>query len=213
MSSLSRALLALAFIASLASCKKEEAADLIPDPGAAPTISDFSHLAVGNYWVYEIVDLDSLGNDVYTWPTLWRAEVTGDSIIDGISYARVSYFMGQTPDGVQHQRIDGDKLVSEYEVLFQFGQFGTIIRTDTTAGVLYADYIVDATPVALSVPAGTFASFAMVGHVTTIGPYQVPEERYPTYHWAAGVGLVRFRSFDPSTALGRDIRLVEYSAQ
>ncbi len=207
---MSRSLLAFGCIISLCSCDKEEASDPISDPGAEITISDFSHLALGNYWVYQIVGLDSLGNDIDTLPVQGRAEITGDSIIDGITYARVSYTMGQTPDGVQFQRIDGNKLLSLYEVLFQYGDFGTIVRTDTTAGVLYADYIVDPTPVPVSVPAGTFASYAMIGHVTTIGPYHVPEQRYPVYHWAAGVGLVRFRSFDPNTGLGRDIRLLEY---
>lgn len=213
MSYLMKALLPLAVIALLASCKKDETSGPAPGPGATPTIDDFSHLAVGNYWVYELVDLDSLGNDVYTWTIQGRAEVTGDSMLNGINYARVDYFMGQNPDGVQFQRVDGNKLVSQFEVLFQYGVFGTIIRTDTTPGVLYADYIVEAAPVSVSVPAGTFTSYAMIGHVTTIGPYEVPPHHHPTYHWAPGVGLVKFRSFDPITGLGRDIRLVEYHVE
>ncbi len=196
----------------VSSCKKD---DLAPTSGPveSATISDFSQLTVGNYWVYEIVDLDSLGNDVLTWTLVDSMVVTGDSIIDGIPYMCVASFVGLNADGISPQRIDGDKLVSQYETLFQFGEFGSVIRTDTVAGLIYMDYIVDPMPVSLNVPAGTFSSYAMVGHVTSISEAMVPPHRFPTYHWAAGVGLVRFRTFSPLTSLGRELRLVRYHVQ
>src|SRR6187397_1272969 len=82
------------------SCKKDEMADPTGVPGSTATIGDFSQLTVGNYWVYEIVDLDAQGNDVFTWSVVDSMVVTGDSIINGITYSCVSSFVGQNADGI-----------------------------------------------------------------------------------------------------------------
>ena len=58
-------LLLFASLLLLTACKKETDAQTTPsDPSPSASISDFSKLAVGNYWVYERVKIDSMGNDL-----------------------------------------------------------------------------------------------------------------------------------------------------
>jgi hypothetical protein len=70
------------------SCKKDK--DEVPalTPGTAPTYPDYSQLKVGNYWVYELFDVDSSGNAT-TMNNYDSCYVEKDTLINNAVYYKM----------------------------------------------------------------------------------------------------------------------------
>src|SRR4029079_7486399 len=80
-------LLSLTVPCAFSACKKDDAD---PPPEIPPTplsISSFSRLDSGNYWVYEERHVDSLDVPLSTVVNLDSLYVTGDTVLDGVEYA------------------------------------------------------------------------------------------------------------------------------
>ncbi len=78
---------------SIISCKKEkekEKEEVCPTPSpAAPVYADYSKLKVGNYWIYQRYEVDTLGNA--TAQTIFDScYVKSDTLLNGNTYFVIS---------------------------------------------------------------------------------------------------------------------------
>jgi hypothetical protein len=123
------------------SCKDDKQPDPIPDP---PILyDDYAKLKIGNYWIYQLFDVDSLGNG----PALNEFDstyVSKDTLINGNTY----YFLASTIPYTNNfwLRDSLHYLVNEYgKIFFSSEDFTTAFvsmplffnqgTTDTTAWV------------------------------------------------------------------------------
>ena len=195
MSHHARALLLIMLIATLASCKKEKEDDFTPSASRATLpISMFSYLVPGNYWVYERRQVDSLDVPMTANVYIDSLFVTGDTLLNGITYAVIR----EARNGILTQvnrlwRDSADCIVSpEHAIIFCSATFNQVIYTHTQP-FLQTDYSVSSAMVPLSVPAGDFSAFVFLGEWTSFDPYPViPEWKYPRAYWAYGVGRLKW---------------------
>lgn len=74
---------------SIYSCKKDKEIEPIPVTIVAPTVySNFSQLKVGNYWIYQRFNVDSIGNATPT-SVYDSCYVEKDTIINSITYYKL----------------------------------------------------------------------------------------------------------------------------
>ena len=96
----------------LVACRKDEpAASPAPSDPPALTISDYSLLHDGNFWVYERLYLDSEGNWTGTTPLIDSLIVDGDSLIDGIVWKVMRSTSGGVFDPVSFRRDSANYLL------------------------------------------------------------------------------------------------------
>lgn len=87
----SKLVLGLSLIAAMTACKKHEVSPTtitIEHPTPAVTtssVNDYFPMTVGSYWVYEIVNVDSLGVEV-PQTQIDTVTITGDTILNGNTY-------------------------------------------------------------------------------------------------------------------------------
>lgn len=197
---MNNALLLVAITIAFVACKKDD--EYCLPAGGGPvvqvTISDFSNLATGNYWVYERTNYDSTG--VYiSGPVLDSLVITGDSVYNGSTYAvQRRGLSGASMLNVGKLLRDSANCIVDQtgDIVFQYGVFDQVAWTDTTPNVLYVDYTLSSSPSQQVVPAGSFNCYNW--HVTNIGTIQpvftpIPPARYPYHHWSPGIGKVKMR--------------------
>lgn len=203
----------MALLTLLYSCKKDDpAVDPPTPPPAALEVSSFSQLDSGNYWVYQREQVDSTNAVIDGFSRMDSLFVTGDTTIDGSSYAVIH----RTADGVisplvQYWRDSASYIVtSTHEILFSSTTFDQVIYTDNTE-YLHTDYSVGSDPVPVSVPAGNYDSYLVKGVCTSLGSLPaISAWRYPRTYWAADVGRVRWYEFYVYAPFGWRYDLVRF---
>ena len=210
------ALLLFILIGMLASCKKEKEDDFAPiGSHATLPISMFSHLEPGNYWIYERRQVDSMDVPLNTIVDIDSLFVTGDTLLNGLTYAVISKARnGILSPQKQCWRDSADRIVTAaHEIIFCSATFNQVIYTQDQ-GILRTDYSVSSAMVPLSVPAGDFSAFVMLGQCTSIGSYPVvPEWKYPRTYWAYGVGRMKWHEHYMSSPLGYRYELLRYHVE
>lgn len=198
-----------AFLLLSASCSKEEST-APAGPPASYSISDFSLLDSGNYWVYERVNLDSNGSATSGVVAVDTMRVLGDTSINGTTYAVRHHTWGGY---VEHVRDSADFLVDgQGHILFAYGTFDQVIWTETIDQAAIMNYRVSSQMAPVSVPAGTFSAYELQAEVTIIDPNipTTPPSRYPTFYWSPGVGRIQHRLFYALNGTGIQWSLVSY---
>lgn len=173
----------------LTSCKKENTeSNLIPIPKA-----DYMQLEVGNYWIREFFQSDTLGNEIAT-SIRDTATIVGDTNIAGNIYFKKYSTHGSH---FSYIRDSSGYLVNlSGEILFSDHDFGNIIRIDTIApGVAYINYRMLDNDSLIIVPEGEYQCIEMRGEVNPINPQYPHGVNYTHYFYADGVGQVKTSSF------------------
>ncbi len=219
-----RALLLAALIASLASCKKEDDEDPVPTippvPNTALAVEDFSNLVVGNYWVYERRQVDSLDMPQGSGVSVDSLYVIGDTLLDGETFAMLRIGAnGQPGNGVRYYwRDSADCIVGTNGwIIFSAATFDQVLYTESTpigGGALDINYIIPSATVPITVPAGSFSTYLVLGECVSSGGYPpIPEWKYPRDYWAEGVGRVKWYDYFAAGWLGYRYELVRYHVQ
>jgi hypothetical protein len=167
------------------SCKDDKQPDPIPDPPIH--YDDYAKLKIGNYWIYQLFDVDSLGNG----PALNEFDstyVSKDTQMIGITY----YFLASTILYTNNIWIRDSLhyIVDEFgRIMFSSEDFTTAFvsqplfftgSTDTTAWVTRKMADKD---LAFTTPAGVF----------TTSDFQTIYDMYPNYNQAGTRRVVHKR--------------------
>ncbi|MFZ1693895.1 MAG: hypothetical protein WAT74_11910 [Flavobacteriales bacterium] len=213
-------LFALCAAVLLTACRKEEETACPPSETApAPlSISAFSNLDSGNYWVYDRHRVDSL--DVADPAYYYRDSlfITGDTVLDGNTWSVVRMASNGVVSGmIRFWRDSSDYLLGRYgEVLFASANLGQTIWVDSipAPSTLSIHYSVGSAMVPVSVPAGNFQSYVITGTCYSYGTFTViPVWKYPRDYWVEGVGRVKWYDYFAAGNTGYRYQLVDYHVQ
>ncbi len=208
-----RIFLLLTAMTTLAACQRDDD-DLVPippEPALNLEIAAFSHLAPGNYWVYQKYRVDSADNlvDVLSVDSLY---ISGDSIVNGETYF-VVHRNAPSPNWSELWRDSAGYVVtSDHEVVFCADPLDELIYTEVEGPVgVLLDYTVYSTPESVTVTAGTFSTFKMQAEITSIGGFPELEDwRRPRSYWAEDVGRVQYYEFFAFDPLGLRYDLLRF---
>lgn len=193
-----QAFLFLAFTVFAFACKdKDDDTTSNPLPIAA---TDYFPLTQGSYWIYQWYKIDSQGNAEIWASYLDSIYVSGDSIINGITYAKVEGTYIKTPITYFYRDSSGF-LVDENggAPLFSTTLETEVLGVDTfsteVAPLFWREYKMAANTSNVTVPAGTFDDcLQSILYLTSLEPdYEHGVRTYPL-EYAKGVGLVRQRT-------------------
>jgi hypothetical protein len=117
-------LLVLSVMLIFSSCKKDEETSPETPAPSSPVYSNYSKMAVGNYWVYQRYSMDT--NEVMTPTVIDSCYVSGDTVING-----KTYFVYNEPSvgGGNHVRYLRDSLhyiLDLNKIIFSSQSFNTI---------------------------------------------------------------------------------------
>lgn len=178
------------------SCKKKKD-DLTPiTPNPTPEkYPDYSNLKTGNYWVYQVYEIDSSGNEIST-QGLDSVYIEKDTIINGKVYFKkmdkqfLSYY---TPTFIRdslHFIVDhfGNISFSSQNLNMQLSKYYIRSGNDTIAEVIEK---MSGNNYSTSTPNGTFITTNAEAIYTMRPPYDMgenPRKRY--FKYAQNIGLV-----------------------
>jgi len=153
-------------------------------------------LALGNYWIYQVVKLDDLGNEEIL-PANDTVRIVGTTLINDEVYFRleVSNFFGFEPSPTTvHVRDSSGFLVNDAgATLLSTTDFDEVVFS-TETGPARFEYTMESTPETVSVPLGDFECLNYSGIVTDIyDENTLPREQFRFY--SDGVGLVSSNIF------------------
>lgn len=202
-------LLALCACALMA-CDKDKNDE--PDtPAGGPTIEDISQLSVGNYWVYERYQFDTLGNETFTG-VLDSLAVTGDTVVDGNTFYALEGTHGIATG--QHYRTymrdSADCIIGlGGAVIFSLSAIGEVINVTGGPPGPTVTWSIEPDMVTLTVPEGTWSCYVTQAVASLPG--------YPTRiqhkHRAAGVGVVQDEGVYFSSGAGFRNKLLRHHVQ
>lgn len=169
------------------------------------TISDYTKLSVGNYWVYQVVNVDTLGN--VTVQGTDSCYIKNDTTIRGNIY----FHMVNAPFNIYTLVRDSSScMINQYgNIQFTLGYLNTALVEDSTAQVTTIYSVPDA-PMGITVPMGTYYCFDYMG-ISTIYTqgYKWGRTRYSDNYYSPGMGLVEASTYNinqPGTIQCRLIR-------
>jgi hypothetical protein len=203
-------LLLLALAAGISSCKKDDTEPAQPQNPPA-TAGDYTKLAIGNYWVYENVNVDTDGVVTPMTNTPDSIYISGDTVIGGNTYfVRRGTFYGNPSTGFV--RDSSGYIVNEQgHCEFTLINPGTVLWTQTTPGIYEMEGALQNNTEVVSTPAGTFTCYDLRGTVTLYPPYdQWGSPRYTHHYYAFGIGKVKEVQFFVSSPSTIERRLVRY---
>lgn len=209
-----RTVLLLLALITFAACKKEKELDYAPGASSATLdIAMFSQLAIGNYWVYERRQVDSLDVPIDGNVRIDSLFVTGDTVLNGLTYAVIREARNGAIVPLQRLwRDSADCIVTpDHEIVFCSATFNQVIYTLLQPPILQTDFSVSSAMVPLSVPAGAFSAFVMSGEMTSIPPFpDLPEWKHPRSYWAYGVGRLGWSMAFSSSPIAFRYELLRY---
>jgi hypothetical protein len=184
-------------------CKKKkevepEAAQPAPTTPVAEPISsaEYAQLKIGNYWIYQEINVDSQGNETPT-NMYDSCYIASDSVIRGSRFFRITNFSPIFP--FQELLRDSSNLIinSHGEVVFAANDFNTIFATPVDVGSSLTDTIIKGTykmvdkDVQVTVPAGTFitSNFKKIFFAFPNYAQGVPDRSMNT-RFAKNVGMI-----------------------
>jgi hypothetical protein len=187
-----------AFTLLLFSCTKKESSVQGTSPnGPAPTysISDYTKLTPGNYWIYQQVIIDTL-NNITPQFGFDSCYIKADTIINGNNYAIMVNMPVTAQNSETYLRDSASFLVNNHGfILFTCADFNAILYEDSVPNQFMLTYSVSSTPSTVLTPMGTYSCYDNVGTFTYLKPIVWPPVRYTHSYYAATLGLVDETTF------------------
>lgn len=197
------------------SCSKEEEIE-VPTPVVVnnPTIEKHMPLSVGNYWVYETVSIDTLGNEILSSPSD-SAYVDRDTIINDKTYYIIE-------GDYEAKYAIGSILRNENNSVFEYLDNNTEVITFTTnnpvnifwtftdLNIFTYNLWVNSSKVNTSVDAGTYLCYEREMEVIPLLPnYQFgTRTAYRYYH--KDIGVISNQFFFAASSSIFESRLLRY---
>lgn len=208
-----RVLFILTIMATLAACQRDDEALPPSQPPQGMDVAAFSELSPGNYWIYQKYKVDSTDQVLETL-FVDSIFVTGDTILNGETFAVIRRSMDGAPPGLPYfWRDSADCLItSDHRVLFCADPLDQVIYTldQGPVGVLL-DFSVSSIPESVTVPAGTFSTYCMRSEITSIGGFpEQPDWKQLRSNWAAEIGRIRYYEFYYLFPFGYRYDLIRY---
>ncbi len=187
---------------------------------ALPTpATEYMPLAVGNYWIYQWYKIDTLGNETLYGNTLDSIYVSGDTMINGNTYAilrgrefnsDIQYFYRDS-SGYMVSAKSKIPLFTTTSTTERLGIDTLFIGTDP---FLMNDKNMQPPTPSVTVPAGTFADcLSTITYMTAFeADYPHGVRTFP-YQYAKGVGRLLHKVAFYSTADYYESRLVRYHVE
>jgi hypothetical protein len=217
--------LLLTCIVATFACKKNKDTDPDHPYGddviLVPSVSDYSQMKPGNYWVYQEFEVDSMGNGATPTSFYDSCYVEKDTIIRGNVFHK---YIGPSrpypyPYNIGFLRDSADCIVDKYGIiLFSVSNFSTPLRTSTFIEPLAGDtvytselWMTDKNQ-STTVPAGTFVTVNAQTRYHFFPPYDfggVNRSRNTKYSVNVGMVLIT-ENFYVSNPNYRELRLVRY---
>ena len=206
-------LLAVLFIISAAACKKENntpTCDNCPD-----SVSDYSQLAIGNYWVYEIQTVNEAGEDTELYG-IDSVYIAGDTLINGETY----FIQKNTQSlfgGIYKQallRDSSDFIVNNKgKILLSTSIFDKVIQEiDGAEGRFHINYTMVDKDLEIEVPAGIFKTYNFRGiiHFNEDLISVAINDRAINNYYAKDIGLIKSNIFFAHSPFSFERRLLRY---
>lgn len=181
------------------------------DSDAYP-LADFVPLKVGNYWVYQVFEMDTMGNDsLIGVDTLM---ITDDTIIQGRQWFLLYEnhgFGSETPYSKYVSDSSGYLIYENGQIGFSTVNFTETLRKIVDEGISVAEYRMLKDPEDVEVPAGTFRCLNYRATVTVDKSliFWKHPGNYCNYY-APGVGKVKSTAFYISKPKRLERRLMKY---
>lgn len=178
----------------LFSCKKDEEPEPVVQQSSGT--SNYGQLKTGNYWIYQIYDVDSLGNATPT-TDFDSCYVAKDTIINGNIYFEMHRPGATIPNPISYLRDSATYIVNNYgKIVFSSTDFSSTFSssyniappTDTIYKTITR--MTDKN-VSVSTPAGTFIT----------SNYQISSTIWPSW-------VVYFSTLNQNTRYSKDIGIV-----
>ncbi len=187
--------------------------DQVEECGPTVLPPNYFPLATGNYWFFDVYQIDTTGADV-EYKGRDTIQIVGDTLIDGNTYAIVqeSPFLSSEPLFEYYLRDSSGFLVTnEGSVKFTSSIFNTVVYTFEYAPTITGEFQTLETPVLLELPVGDFEALnyqQTVGHIENVGVTRM----YDNYY-SDGIGPVQqsFGYFIGNINFER--RLIEYNLE
>ncbi|HLG02608.1 MAG TPA: hypothetical protein VI731_03375 [Bacteroidia bacterium] len=190
-------------------CKKDEPAAPITPPVNPPPVAALP-LAIGNYWIYECVRIDTNGTETITYPED-SVYISKDSLINGETYYELRG-MNWIPclSCVEYVRDSAGFIVTCHgEKLFAPVYDNYLFSFDSISNYSGTYHYMTSGNTLVNVPAGMFIT-AVVTQVTYFHPnYNWDNPRYNNIYYCDGIGVVKEEQYydaSPDMNVGRLLR-------
>lgn len=192
-----------------ASCNDKEDDDQIPN---SPPLADYTPLEIGNYWVYEWVRVDSMGNETPMGNLRDSIYISKDTIINGETYFKFEGKLMGYSGYKEYKRDSLDCLINrEGDILFSSVNFTDILRIDTIATVTVVHFQMNHADSTISVPYGIFSTLDYEGTYYPLLPSYPYGILYGHNFYAENIGLIKSTTFYYSSPYNTlEQRLVDY---
>jgi len=175
-------------------------------------LSDFMPLNVGNYWIYNVYETDTMGND-----SLIGADtlvITSDTLMHGRHWFLLYEshgFGSETPFYKFISDSAGYLVYDDGQIGFSTVNFTDTLRRIENEGISYAAFRMEKDPEEVKVPAGIFRCLNYKASVVinkSLSFWKHPDN-YCNYY-APGIGKVKSTAFYISKPKRLERRLVKY---
>ena len=196
-------------------CSKEEEVKEDISPVETPQIIKHMPLAIGNYWVYDTYQIDTLGNESI-FSSSDSAYVDRDTLInDKVYYIIEGDFNAKMATGNIIRNESNSILYSDGSIRFTTNNLASIFRRDTTnvggGNSIHMKIWVNVPTPTILVPAGSFACY---DRETEMTPTQIDypwgtRSQHSYYNKTAGVVLSEFHFYSSPSIF--ETRLVRFN--
>ncbi|MBI3510529.1 MAG: hypothetical protein HY064_07685 [Bacteroidetes bacterium] len=204
----------LAILVLFSSCKKEHLAGPTATQ-ANYSIDDYTKFTPGNYWVYQVYQVDTNGNVMSVDSQLDSSYVSNDSVINGNTYHVFHERLAHYPF-IQCVRDSGGYLVTSVgQRIFTTTYFNTVF--DTTGSIPGSVEVRTSVPAQLQdliAGAGTFQCLdAKTDYYNLQTTISYMQHRVINMDYAQGVGLILGTLFYSTPSYHFEDRLLRYHVQ
>lgn len=177
------------------SCKKEDEVEVVPTP-TSTVYPNYSQLKVGNYWIYQRFEVDSLGNATPT-AVYDSCYIDKDTIIDSQTYYKYiapDPYSQQNDLSVEFLRDSLHYIISRYDyykIRFSSQDFLTVFDTYYSMDSIYEKTRkMDDKNMSVTTPAGVFVTSNMketIRFLNSTNPFHI---RYNNHRYAENIGII-----------------------
>lgn len=186
----------------------------IEEPGAQLliTVSEFSQLEVGNYWIYDWYEVQPDGSET-AMELRDTLHIESDTLIEGRTmFIRTGTFMGLPRREILYDSISHLLTYPERLAIFVFGSDQEFTRHfgQVAAPISVGTYRTNQTAETIEVPAGVFDCINFQGTIESLQLDYPHGTRFNNNLYARDVGLVKLTTQFYSEPSDLEMRLVDF---
>jgi len=178
------------------SCKKDKSLNQNQDQNNTVTYSNYSKLTVGNYWVYELFQVDTLGNATLT-NDIDSCYIENDTIIHGVTFYSYKTSSSYYNTPTKFIRDSLHYVVNNHgDILFSSQDFTTIFKTEYSINppadtVMKSVYKMEDKNFTVSTPSGQYVTSDFRKTIYIYPNYvQYFHTKYMHTRYAENIGIV-----------------------